>query len=178
RMVRREEGRAVVVVPSPAQRAEAALGPEQVAGGRRAQGDDHLGTDRLDLSLEERKAGAGLAGVGHAVPRRPALDHVRDVLLVAPEGHGAEDVVQELARRPHERLAPAVALGAGPPPHEEEAGAGVPPPEDGLRPPPAEPAARALADLVANRGEQRLARVALAGSSRGLRGRRQGLWRL
>ncbi len=64
---------------------------------RLAQGDDDAGPDELDLADEIGRAGLHLVAVGHAVVRRPALDHVRDVDLVLAEGHGGDDLAQELA---------------------------------------------------------------------------------
>ncbi len=108
-----------------AQGGEGLLDAEQVEGGGGAEGDDDLGLDDVDLPDEELGAGVGLDGLGGAVGGGAALDDVGDVDLLAPEAHGGDHVVEELAAFADEGEALEVLVGAGAFADEHEAGVGV-----------------------------------------------------
>ena len=71
-----------------------------------------LRLDRVDLAEEERLAGRDLVRLGIAVARRPALDHVGDVDLVAVKPDRLDDLRQQLPGAADERDALDVLVGA------------------------------------------------------------------
>jgi hypothetical protein len=79
-------------------------------------------------------ATATLVRLGLAVARRPALQDVADINILAPHSHGGDDARQELTRNADEWLATAVFIRSGCFAHEADVdvdGAGA---EDRLRP--------------------------------------------
>src|SRR5438046_2114142 len=122
----RHELDAVVVVPAPAELRDRRLRPEQRLDRELAERHDHLGGDQLELTEEEGLAARHLVRLGVAVLRRPALDDVRDVDVVALEPHAlGDDLGQELAGAPDEGLALQVLVAARRLAHEHEARARV-----------------------------------------------------
>ena len=71
------------------------------------------GLKQRDLPLEVGQALGGLERRGIAVARRPALQDIGDVHLLAREADGPQHGVEQLARAADERLALAVLLGPG-----------------------------------------------------------------
>ena len=69
-----------------------------------AQRTHELGPDHLDLLHEERLASIHFIRFRVAIVRWPAFDDVRDINLVARQIRRGQQIVQELARRSHERL--------------------------------------------------------------------------
>jgi small subunit ribosomal protein S1 len=131
-----------------------AADPERVLERDRAQHQDHLGLDRIDLPLQEGLARVDLVGSGVAVLRRPALHHVGDVHLGSLQTeHVHQHLVEHLPGRPHEGLPGAVLLLPGPLPDDHEVGLGVSDAVDDVATPLAEPAAGAVAEVVADLGE-------------------------
>jgi len=70
-----------------------------------AQDQHGLGLDQLVLGAQVGQAGLRLVGHGVAVLGRPALEHVGDVDGVAAEADPLQELVEQLARGSHERLA-------------------------------------------------------------------------
>src|SRR2546425_7644803 len=124
--------------------------PEQRLDRELAERDDHLGGDQLELAEEEGVAARDLVGLGVAVLRRPALDDVRDVDVVAVEPHPlGDDLGQELAGAPDEGLALPVLVAAWRLAHENEARARAADAEHEVRAVGRELAALAVADVSA-----------------------------
>ena len=71
----------------------------------RAQRDDHLRLDRVDLAEQERLARRDFVRLRVAVLRRAALDHVGDVDVFARQADRLDDLRQQLTRTSDERLA-------------------------------------------------------------------------
>ena len=92
---------------------------------------------------------AGLDLVQHrvAVPRGPALDHVRDVHVLAGHADPAQQLVEELPRLADEREALLVLVEARRLAYEHQVRVRVPDPEDDLRSALGQAAARAVRDL-------------------------------
>ena len=63
-----------------------------------------LGPDHLDLLHEKRFTSFHFIRFRVAVVRRPALDDVRDIDLVARKIRRRQQIVEEFTRSPHERL--------------------------------------------------------------------------
>ena len=100
RMKRRNQLRAAVVEA----RGRAAARSDRascssVCARERAERDDHLRLDDVDLPEQERLARRDLVRLRIAVLRRPALDHVGDVDVVARQLDRLDDLRQQLARR-------------------------------------------------------------------------------
>ena len=64
-----------------------------------AQGDDDFGVHQSDLGREPLPAGCHLLLCGHAISRRPAFHHVRDVHLFPGDPGAFENFGEELASR-------------------------------------------------------------------------------
>ncbi len=118
-----------------------------------AQGHDHARLDERQLLEQERLARRHFIGLGIAIARRAALDHVGDVDLLAGHAHGLDDLGEQLAGAADERLALLVLVLARRLADEHQAGLRVADAEDHL--PAAERgqlAARAArADVLAQR---------------------------
>lgn len=88
------------------------FGPEQGFGRGRAQADQHLGFDQIDLGLQPGQARTNLASIGRLVQPPTAaslplevLDHVGDIRVVALDAGALQRLVEQAAGRPHEGLA-------------------------------------------------------------------------
>lgn len=132
---------------------EWALLAGEISDGGLAKGDNDFGADDVDLLEEEWDAGVGFVGLGGAVLRGPALDDIGDVDLFALEAHGGDHVVEELATPAYEGQALGVFVRAGALADEHELGVGVAVAEDELVAAFGELAARAVADLLADKLE-------------------------
>src|SRR5262245_66110603 len=84
---------------------------QQELDGRPAQAADELRPDQLQLSLQVLRAVLRLLELGGAVLRRPALEDVADVDLLAEEAARRQDAVEQLPRGPDEWLALGVLVG-------------------------------------------------------------------
>ena len=74
-----------------------------------AEGQDHVGRDRVDLGHQERAARRDLVGLRIAIALGPALHHVGDVAVaLALEAHRGQHPGEELAGAPDEGQALAV----------------------------------------------------------------------
>src|SRR5689334_14320779 len=166
---------AVVVVPPPAQLRDRRLRAQQRLGGELAERDDHLRRDQLQLANEERLAARDLVRLGIAVLRRPALDDVRDVDVLAPELHPlGDDLREQLAGAADERLALQVLVATGRLADEHEARARVADPEDEVLAVRSELAPPAVADERAQVLERHRVAEARAGEEIAGRRRRRG----
>ncbi len=121
-MERRHHGHAAELLPLPAQPRDAGGGSEQQLRRGRPQGDDDTRPDRLDLPEQERRAGRDLVRLRVAILRRPALDDVGDVDLLALETDRADHLVELLPGAADERLALRVLVGARPLADEHQVG--------------------------------------------------------
>src|SRR5258708_3966094 len=74
---------ALVLQPVPAHRRDAVDLPREPRQGNAPERDDDAWLDQLDLPADIRAAGIELVGLGIAVLRRPALDDIGDVDLLA-----------------------------------------------------------------------------------------------
>src|SRR5262245_29261307 len=136
-----------VALAQPAPDARDWLGrPQQPLPRELPESHDHPWLDGSDLALQEGLAAQDLVRLGVAVARRPALDHVRDVDLLAPHADGLDDPREELAGTADERQALLVLVSAGRLAHEHERRARVALAEDDVLPPVRKLAARAVAD--------------------------------
>src|SRR5438105_548534 len=70
-----------------------------------AQDENQIGTEHLDLLVEEVAARVHLGLLRVAIARRPALDDVGDVDVAPVETHRFEQAREQLPGRSHEGLA-------------------------------------------------------------------------
>ena len=103
----RNQLRAAVVEDAAAQARDRIVRPQQRLRRELAERDDHLRLDDVDLPEQERLAGLDFVRLGIAVLRRPALDDVGDVDVVALEVDRLDDLRQQLAGAADERDRPA-----------------------------------------------------------------------
>ena len=151
----RDQLGAAVVEDAAAQARDRILRLQQRPRGERAQRDDDLRLDRGELAEQERLARRDLVGLRIAVARRPALEHVGDVDLVALEAHRLDHLRQQLAGAPDERDALHVFIRARRFADEHQVRRRVADAEDDLLPPErVQLAARAVADVLADRRQQ------------------------
>src|SRR5262245_2519385 len=104
-MERGNELRAAIVMHAAAQPRDRIERAQQRARGERAERDDHLRLDGVDLLEQERFAGLDLVLLRIAIARRTALDDVRDVDILAPQPDRLDDLREQLARGADERKA-------------------------------------------------------------------------
>src|SRR5690606_10434161 len=109
---------------------DAGGGVQEQLGGEVAQRHHHPGPDEPDLLAQVSLAGVDLVGLGVAVAGGPALEDVGDVDGLPGDPDFGEEPVEQLARRPHERLALEVLVPPRRLPHEHQRGVGPPDPED------------------------------------------------
>src|SRR5207247_2471900 len=112
-----------------------------------AEGPDQLRLDQLDLTEQVALAGLDLLWHRVAVPRGPALDHVRDVDVLPGHADSAEELVEELPSLADERVALLVLVEAGRLADEHQLGLGVAHAEDDLGAALGKAAARAAGNL-------------------------------
>ena len=108
---------------------------------------DDLRLDQRDLPEEVALAGLDLVGLGIAVARRPAFEHVRHIDAVAVEADPGQQLVEQLARLADEGLALLVLVESRRLADEHQIGARVADAEDDLGPALREPALRAAGDV-------------------------------
>ena len=102
---------------------------------------------------EERLALVDLVGLGIAVARRPALHDVGDVDVFAREAHRLDDLREQLPRAADEGSPCTSSSAPGPSPTNISVASGLPDAEDDLRAAAVQLAARAVADIGADRLE-------------------------
>ena len=130
------------------------------------------GSSARSCAVEVRRAGADLVRLGVAVRRRAALHDVRDEHVLALPADGAEQLREQLARRPDERAAGAVLARAGALADEEHVAQDVPLAGDGVRATGRERAAGAAANRLRDSRQRRPASVRLARGAHRRRGYR------
>src|SRR5688572_9468184 len=99
----RYELRAAVFVDTTAQPRDRFTRPEKRLSRKRAQRDDHLRLDDVDLPEEERLALFHFVGFGVAIFRRAALNDVGDVDILPLESDCLDDLRQFLPGAADER---------------------------------------------------------------------------
>ena len=110
-----------------------------------------LGLIGSDLPHQKWRAGLAFVALRRAVPRRPALDDVRDVDFFAPQAHGFDHVVEQLSGAADERFALLVFVGARRFADEHQLGMRIAHAEDNLLAPLlGQAAAGAVADIFAD----------------------------
>jgi hypothetical protein len=72
-------------------------------GGEAAERGNHAGLDELQLAIEVGSPRGHLVGQRIAVPRRPALEHGREVDVVELEADPGEETLQQVPRTSRER---------------------------------------------------------------------------
>jgi hypothetical protein len=105
RVERRDHLAAVPRVDGAAHPRDALLGLQHVLRGEVAERDDHRRLDQRDLLDEPGRTGLDLVLLRIAVAGRAALQHVRDVDLLAGQTDLAEHPGEQLSRGADERLA-------------------------------------------------------------------------
>src|SRR5262245_23550390 len=157
---------AAEIVDAPAQTRNRVERPQQRLRPELSQRDNHPRLDDIDLLKQKRFARLDFVRLRIAVARRPALDDVRDVHVVALQANRLDDSRQQLTGPADERNALDVLVRAWSLADEHQVGVGIANAEHNLPPPHAvQLAPRAVADIRADGGE----RVG------GIRGKRHGL---
>lgn len=85
-----------------------------------AKRDDDAGIQKLDLCIEERRAGRDFFRRGFAVFRRPAFHDIRDEDVVAAHGHGGQQLLEELTGPADKRPSLLVLVEPGTLPDEQD----------------------------------------------------------
>ena len=147
-MERRHRGNTAVDTPLASDRHDPVLDVEKTPRRHIAHRDDHLGRERRDLSFQERQALRDLFRLWRTVPRRPALENVRDVDVLACVPHGDDHLVQQLAGLPHEGHARQVLVLARRLADEHDVRLAAASPEDDVRAGLAETAAFAVPEVL------------------------------
>src|SRR5262245_4342208 len=104
-MERGNQLRAAVVVYAAAQARNGIERPQQRLRTELPQRYDYLGLDDVDLLEQERFARIDFVGLRIAISGRAALDHVRDVHIVARQTDGFDDLREQLPGPSDERNA-------------------------------------------------------------------------
>src|SRR5437764_7981759 len=99
RMIRRHYGNALIVVKATAQFADRECGLQQIGRRTTAQCNDKFRLHQRKLSIEIFATVRRFACKWRAIARRPALEDVANINLLALETRGLDDLVQELPRR-------------------------------------------------------------------------------
>ena len=133
-MKRRNQLRAAVVVNAAAQARDRIERAQQRLRRELAERDDHLRLDGVDLPEQEWLARLDFVLLGVAVLRRPALDHVRDVHVLALQIDRFDDLRQQLPGAADERNALLIFVGARRFADEHQIGVGIADAEDDLLP--------------------------------------------
>src|SRR5215213_8073920 len=104
-MIGHDQRHAIVTVYLAAQLADRELRLQKSLRREGPQRQDDFGLDELDLADKIGRAGDDLVGHRVAVARRTMLEDVGDEDVLALEVDGGENLVEQLARLTHERLA-------------------------------------------------------------------------
>src|SRR3954454_9220707 len=154
RMERGNEHRAVAVRElTTAELGDSLFRVEQQLRGEVPERDHHARLQEAELPLEVRTAGFDLVGLRVAVARRPALDDVGDVHIVARQPNALDEAREELPGPADERDALLVLFGTGTLADEHEVGVGIAHAEHHLGPRLRERAARAGEGFLTQRVE-------------------------
>ncbi len=113
-----------------------------------------LRPNRVNLAKEKGFARLDFIGIGIAVFRRPAFDHVRNVNLIARQADGLDDLRELLSRPTHKRYALQIFIPAWRFPDEHEVGIGISDSEDDrVAPRFVQLATGAITDIIPNAPE-------------------------
>ena len=112
-MVRDDERHAAISVHVPPQLTDRQLGVEECLRGKRAEREDHLRLNELDLSNEVRTARDHLFRPRIPVTRRPVLEDVADEDVLSLQIDRRKNFCEQLAGGADERTARLVFSGAG-----------------------------------------------------------------
>src|SRR5215212_1157713 len=104
-MIGHDQRHAIVTVYLAAQLADRELRLQKSLRREGPQRQDDFGLDELDLANQIGRAGDDLVGHRIAVPRRTMLEDICDEDVLALEVDRPENLVDQLARLTHERLA-------------------------------------------------------------------------
>lgn len=118
-----------------------------------AERDDDARIQKLDLCIEERRAGRDLFRSGFSVFRRPAFHDIRDEDVVAAHGHGGQQLFEELAGPADERPSLLVLVEPGALSDEQNCRGGRPFTRYRIGASPGQDAARAAVDVGGDRRE-------------------------
>ncbi len=132
-MICGQDADAAVTVKAAAELADRDRRVEQVLSGRRTKTDEKLGTDDLELPVEERPAIGSLRGKRRSVSRRTTLEDIQDVDIFSLHLARFDNAREQLASSPHERLALLVLVGSRRLPQETKPGHRVADAEHRLR---------------------------------------------
>ena len=132
---------------------EAGLGAQQGLGGDAAEAADQARLQDRQLTLQVRFAGTDLRRQRVAVLRRAAFEDVADEDVLAGEADGGDDLRQQLAAAPDERLALTVLVLTGGFADEDDVGLGIALAEDGVGAPAGQVAGGARQHQLAQAGE-------------------------
>jgi hypothetical protein len=113
-----------------------------------------LGLIAENLAHEKRRTGFHLVALGLAIPRRTALDDVRDVNIFAAQAHRFNHVVEQLTRAADEGFALRIFVGARSFAHEHQFGMRVANSENDICPGLVELAADAIAEILSNQSKR------------------------
>src|SRR5262245_1167400 len=133
RVIRWDQHSVAVPEFTPANPRDGIVGVQQTLCGEFAERDDHLRLHSVNLTKQERLALLDFVRFGIAVTRRPALDHVGDINILAPEADRLDDFRQQLTGPADERLALHVFVGTGSLADEHQISLRVADAEDHLR---------------------------------------------
>src|SRR5262249_32553033 len=141
RVIGHDQRHALVAVQPSAQARDARLGAEQRLHREAPHCEYQLGLDQLELAQQVRRALRHLEGLGVAVARWAALEHIADVdVLAARKADRREHVVEQAPRLSDEGLAAGILFGARRLADQQPVGLLVADAEHGLRAGLAQPA--------------------------------------
>src|SRR4051812_19251906 len=147
----RDELRAAVIEHAAAQPRNRRVGLEERPRGERAKRDDNLRLDRRELAKQEWLARRNLVRFRIAIARWTALQHVRDIHIVARQPHRLDHLRQQLTGAADKRYALLVFVRARGLADEHHVSVRIADTEDNLLAPERmQLAPRALAEVVAN----------------------------
>src|SRR5688572_24293195 len=112
-MVRDDERNAVVAVNLAAKLTDRQLRLQQRLRGERAERDDDLWPNELELTHQVRAARFDFLRIRVAIPGRSMLEDVADEDVLAAQVNGGENLRQELTGRTHESVTALVLVFSG-----------------------------------------------------------------
>ena len=113
RVVSDNDATVAISVENSAQAADGLRGLEKGLGGNRAQADDELWLNDLQLLVSEVPTVVNFYIARIAVPRGPAFDRVEDVNVFSFQFARSDDLVEQLARSANEGFALLIFVSAG-----------------------------------------------------------------
>src|SRR5215475_5773444 len=124
----------MIAMPVSSQFRDRRFGLQKRLDGKLTQGDNNFGPNEINLLLEERFAGCDLIRLRIAIFRRPALNHISYINVLALESHSfRKDIVEQLPRPAHKRLPLQIFITTRSFTNEHQLGLGITHPEDQMR---------------------------------------------